>query len=35
VLIGVGRRVGAGVGKQVVHTRFNSFSKPPDIKPLS
>jgi len=35
VLIGVGRRVGAGVGKQVVHIRFNSFREPPDIKPLS
>lgn len=35
MLIGVGSREGAGVGRQVVHTRFNSFREPPDIKPLS
>jgi len=34
VLIGVGRSVGAGVGRQVVHIRFNSFGEPPDVKPL-
>jgi len=35
VLMGVGRRVGVGVGTQVVQTRFSSFREPPDVKPLS